>query len=178
MRFLFGLLSTVWLLFGWVCYSALQIEPPAPPPWHAAKDLQRVSPDTLERDIARYSLLLGSENLSGEHRAYTHSTLATCYWLKTYFQDSRVRQIACLELSLRECFAVLQCKPEHPKFLANTYYRIADLNQQLKRYNLTNEYYLKALKLDPKDFLIKTRYNDFLKETGKEPISTGTEAKK
>jgi len=164
MRFLFTTLTIIWLVFGWICYRALQPEPPVPVPWHAAQALQSTTPERIENDIARDSLMLSADNMTTIERAKIHYFLAKSYWMKTYLQDTRIKQVACLELSLRECLAALKYFPEDPLILYST----ADLYHQLKKYDEAKPYYDKALKLEPDNPHFLRRYYEMLEESGRQ----------
>ncbi|MEW6236606.1 MAG: tetratricopeptide repeat protein [Candidatus Omnitrophota bacterium] len=162
MRFLFIMLTIVWLLFSWVCFSALRWQPPLPRPWHAEDALSRSDPARIDADIEEITQRLENPTLAEQERAWYCFQRAQCYWLKTYLQNSRLSQLTYLKLSLKDCFSALELVPDHPSYL----YAAADLYHQMKDYAEAEKYYQKVLKIRPDYALAYRRYHEMLEEMG------------
>ncbi|RJP33338.1 MAG: hypothetical protein C4527_04615 [Candidatus Omnitrophota bacterium] len=160
MKFLFGMLSVIWLVFGWGCYIALRWEPTMKPPWHIEAKLNEIPADLLEDRIEFARIRLQSEDITEMQRAYVHAALAGEYLLKAYKQQSKKLQTAYLKLSLQHSLSALTLIPDHPNFM----YQAADIYHQLKEYGMAELLYAGALKLDPNNALIRRRYHDMVNE--------------
>ena len=160
MKFLYTMLSVVWLIYGWVCYQAMQWEPPYPIPWHAARDLQKTNPTKLQKDMETYRLYLNMEDLTTFQRTNTLFNLAICHWLTAYLQDSRQKQVAYLKMSLKECRDALAIVPDSAHFT----YCIADLYHQMQEYEKAEHYYIEAISAAPDESLYRQRYHEMLDE--------------
>lgn len=159
MRFLFIVLSTIWLMFGWVSFDAMRYRPPMPPPWNAANLLEKYTPSQIDNDIDLYTYVLRDTSFSHEQMANLHYNLAQAYWLKTYLQPSRTEQNALLKAALSECFSALKYAPNSPHLV----YAIADLYHQLKDFDKAETYYRKALMLNDNAH-VNRRYQEMIRE--------------
>ncbi len=154
MRILIGILSTIWLLFGMVCYSALQPEPAAPPPWHAKQILRSVDLDRIDERIQQNIFILGSQKMTKYQRAGYYFSLARQYWLKSYMQQTRLQQTTYLRLALQQCLHAVKYNPDMPWFK----YMAGDLFHQLGDFDNAEQYYVQALKIYPDEPQFRRRY--------------------
>lgn len=160
MRFLYVMLSAVWLLYAWVCFEALRWQPPIPIPWHAAAALQDTTPERVNARMEEARMLLGAGDLTGFQRASAHYQLATAYWMKAYLQDSRRKQLTYLRLSLRECEKALEMMPNS----THIKYSIADLHHQMHNFGKAERIYQEVLEEEPNNPRYRQRYEDLLND--------------
>ncbi len=156
MKFLYVMLSSIWVSYSWVCYDALQWKPPFEMPPHVREILETRSQEDIERGIRQAQLYLDSAKLTNFQRAEAKRDLATGYWLKAFFQDSRKTQSAYLHLSIQELEDYMKIVPGHKK--ANGW--MADVYHILQDYETADRYYKEARKHHPEDRFFRIRHRE------------------
>lgn len=154
MRFLFIILSIIWLIYGWVAIASMQWSPPQPPPPHAEAALQQYDKDQLINQREKISRILETTQLDENTAAEMHFQLAYAHWLLAYHQDSRTAQMQSLQKSLNHCVEAAEIVPGNPSYV----YSIADLYHQMGEYEMAETYYKEALQLDPEFERARERY--------------------
>lgn len=196
MRFLYIMLSTVWLSFIWVCYLAIQPQDPIQPPWHVIGSLQfdiflsqqlNRDPHRLIDDrIMRYQydltqLQIHLESIHQEYREKfkfrynpTRGSLEDTLRAFIHFQiATEYWKKAYLQETKTKQMAFLRLSLNEVKQCLNLVpdsphyvYCAADLYHQLREYKNAEPYYLQSLRMDPTDQLALRRYYEFIEESG------------
>lgn len=156
MKFLYVMLSTIWVLYSWVCYDALLWKPPLIMPDHVREILDRRSLQDIETGIQKAKLFLDSPNLTDFQKADAHRELATAYWLKAFFQDSRKKQFAYLKLSVKELFILMDVAPDWKQ--VNGW--MADVYHIMGEYETADKYYKEARKYFPSNDFFRMRHRE------------------
>lgn len=160
MRFLFIMLSIIWLLFAWVSFEALRWRPPLQPPEHAKQALQNFNPKFSDQEKHQMLYLLSADDLPDSVRAKAHFRLAYIYWVETYLKKSHAEQLFFLQTSLDHCLKAASIIPDNVSYI----YSIADLYHQMKEFDLAEKYYKKAIGIDPYYEQAVMRYNQLKEE--------------
>jgi len=160
MRFLFIILSIVWIVYGWVAIASMQWRPPQPPPPHAEAALQQHKEDQLINQREQLSHIIETTQLDENTAAQMHFQLAYAWWLLAYHQDSRTAQLQSLQKSLKHCMEAAEIVPDNPSYV----YSIADLYHQMGEYEIAETHYKEALRLDPEFDRARQRYKDLKRE--------------
>ena len=182
MRFLQAMLSVIWLMFGWLCYSAVQWQEPMKAPWHVIQPLEQLTQEAgkmgmdaeelLDRDIKEYSSHI--QKYKEAYRADLNATLGRCYWLKAYLKDRYVLQKSYLQLAINHMMFALQYYSEQEyssdrrinAIIAQYNYNVADLFHQLREYETAEAYYLEAMRRLPGQPTYFHRYSELIEESG------------
>lgn len=156
MKFLYLMLSTIWVMYSWVCYEALQWKPPLIMPDHVREILDHRTQDDVETGIMKAKLYIDSASLTDFQKKEAHRELATGYWLNAFFQDSRKKQFAFLKLSVKELKLLLKIDPNRPD--VNGW--LADVYHIMGEYELADEYYKVARKYYPQNEFFRDRHRE------------------
>lgn len=156
MKFLYVMLSTIWVMYTWVCYDALQWKPPLIMPDHVREILDRRTQDEVETSIMKAKLYIDSVNLTDFQKAEAHRELATGYWLNAFFQDTRKKQFVYLKLSIKELETLLNIDPERKQ--ANGW--MADVYHIMGQYEIADKFYKEARKFFPQNKFFRERHRE------------------
>lgn len=156
MKFLYIMLSTVWGLYSWVCYDALLWKPPLMMPEHVREILANRSLQDIELGIQKTKMFLDSPNLTIFQKTDAHRELATAYWLKAFFQDSRKKQFAYLKLSVKELHTLMDTAPDWKQ----VHGWMADVLHIMGDYEAADGYYREARRYFPDNNFFRMRHRE------------------
>ncbi|MDP8246465.1 MAG: hypothetical protein P9L94_20455 [Candidatus Hinthialibacter antarcticus] len=144
MKFLYALLTIVWLSYGWACFQSMRWEPPRPAPRYYARYLQQSTDEVIDRDINERRLVLSADNLSLRDRSRERYQLSFLYLLKAFHQSNHSSQQAFFDKALEEALAALKPFPDDwPSF----WMRAAEIYGLKDDWDNADEYYRQALEI-------------------------------
>lgn len=141
MRFLYSMLAVVWIAFGYVCFEALQWQPPYDTPPDLIEVLQKTDEQEIDQRVDELRALLSDGQYSTSERAYMHFLLALQYWHKTFLQQTRQKQTIYLQFAEDAVNQALELYPDHHRFLL----LLGDIHRVQGQYTKAEETYSEAL---------------------------------
>lgn len=117
MRFLYCMLTLIWIAFAWVSFQALNWEGPYQTPRYLLMRLEHTSPEELNEHIQKLKTIITMDSLPVMERAHAEYLIADCYWMKTFLSTLRPQQDAYLKYAIDHCEKAIQYKPDGVSYL-------------------------------------------------------------